>query len=373
MGKEQEEELLYRIALTQVDQIGDRRARKLLEHFETAREIFHAPPKRLMSLGAYTQRKTPSLRSSIDDKRIRRELSFINKYSIKPLFITDPQYPQKLKECPDAPVLLYYKGNVDLNNSKMIAVVGTRENTDYGQRVTEELVAGLQELDVVVVSGLALGIDIIAHRKAVQLNLPTVGVMAHGMDMVYPFQHRHVTKEMIRNGGLLTEYLSGTEPDRFNFPMRNRIVAGLCDATVVVETEKKGGAMITAKLAASYNREVAAFPGRCTDRKSDGCNYLLRTQIAQLITGADDLMEMMNWQKQPMNKIAQGRLFRQHLTDTETRVMSVLNASESMHFDEVCLKTGIKASQLSSLLLGMEMNGIIYCLPGKRYSKSSNI
>lgn len=366
MVKEKEEELLYRIALTQVEHIGDRSARQLLQHFETAKEIFYANPKKLIAAGSFGEKKVQALRAVIDETKIRKELAFISKHNIQPLFITDERYPQKLKACPDAPVLLYYKGNIDLNERKLVAVVGTRNNTDYGLRATEELIEGLREQDTVIVSGLAFGIDVIAHRKAVQLGMSTIGVMAHGMDMVYPYQHKHITKEMVRNGGLLTEYPSGTDPDRFNFPMRNRIVAGMCDVTVVVETEKRGGAMITAKLAASYNKDVAAYPGRTTDRKSDGCNYLLRTQMAQLITGPEDLIEMMNWERDVKRKVVQARLFP-HLTDIETNVVNVLDGSEGIHIDAICLKTGIDPVQLSSLLLGLELNGLVRSVPGKRY------
>jgi DNA processing protein len=368
MGKEkqQEEELLYRIALTQADRIGDRKARLLLQHFETAKEVFYAGPKKLMAFGVGRAKGSTELRAAINESKIRRELAFIRKHNIQPLFITDEQYPQKLKSCPDAPILIYYKGNVDLNERKLVAIVGTRKNTDYGLRITEELVEGLRAQDAVIVSGLAFGIDVIAHSKAVQMGMPTIGVMAHGMDMIYPSQHRHLTKSMVDNGGLLTEYPSGTDPDRFNFPMRNRIVAGMCDVTVVVETEMKGGAMITAKLAAGYNREVAAYPGRSIDRKSDGCNYLLRTQIAQLITGPEDLIEMMNWQYQEQPRVAQARLFPD-LTAEEMRVAKLLEHTDGMHVDELCLKASMPSTELSSLLLRLELNGLVRSVRGKHY------
>lgn len=273
---ENREELFYRIALTQMELMGDRLCRLLLQHFDTAAAIFKAPLKKLYAIEGIGQKKATLFRNSIDEKCINNEISFMEQHGIEPLFITDEKYPAQLKQCADAPLLLYYKGNADLGKRKMVAVIGTRKNTEYGLRVTEELIEGLSGLDVIIVSGLAFGVDIIAHRKAVQCGLPTVGVMAHGLDTIYPLQHKHITKEMIKQGGLLTEYISGTKPDRFHFPMRNRIVAGMCDVTVVVETEEKGGAMITAKLAAGYNREVAAFPGRTIDKKSDGCNYLIQ-------------------------------------------------------------------------------------------------
>jgi DNA processing protein len=361
-----EEELHYRIALTQAEHIGGVRARQLLQHFETAKEIFYANPKKLNAINGLGTGKTPLLRSSINEIKIKQELAFIRKHNINPIFITDDNYPKKLRHCPDAPVLLYYKGNVNFNQRKLVAIVGTRNNTDYGLRATEELVEGLRTLDAVIVSGLAFGIDVIAHRKAVQLGMSTVGVMAHGMDRIYPSQHRHITQSMINNGGLLTEYPSGTAPDRFNFPMRNRIVAGMCDVTVVVETEKRGGAMITAKLAAGYNREVAAFPGRSTDKKSDGCNYLLRTQIAQLITGPEDLLEMMNWENDTRPKVWQPHLFPD-LTDVETKIIATLDGPGSTHVDDICRKTGLPFAELSSNMLQLELNGLIRSIPGKHY------
>ncbi len=361
-----EEKHFYDIALTRAERIGDRTARHLLSHFETAKNIFNASSRRIATLDGLNHKKIEALRKAVDEKAIRKELAFIDKYDIKPLLITDEQYPRHLKACPDAPVLLYYKGNVPLNNVRLVAVIGTRKNTDYGVQLTHALLEGLQGQNVAIVSGLAYGIDVIAHRKALQLGIPTLGVLAHGMDTIYPAQHRHVAREMILNGGLLTEYSSGTGPDRFHFPMRNRIVAGMCDVTVVIETERKGGAMITAKLASSYNREVAAFPGRTIDRKSDGCNYLLKTNIAQLITGPEELIEMMNWDQQVSKPAIQQRLFA-HLSDEERVLIHALESSEGMHVDELSLKTGMTTSVLNHMLLALELNNVVRTLPGKRY------
>jgi DNA processing protein len=366
MIKGKNEELFYRIALTQAGLVGDKTGRQLLQHFESASAIFHASRKQLLAIEGFGQKKAELLRNKIDEVKINREIAFIKKHNIAPLFINDNVYPKILRTCADAPLMLYYKGDADMNSKKMVAVIGTRKNTDYGSRITEELVEGLQALDVIVVSGLAFGIDIIAHRKAVQLGVSTIGVMAHGLDAIYPAQHKHITREMVKHGGLLTEYMSGTNPDRFNFPMRNRIVAGMCDVTVVIETETKGGAMITAKLAASYNREVAAFPGRTIDKKSEGCNYLIRTNMAQMITGANDLIEMMNWETNEQQKTIQPKLFN-HLTDDEIKITNILEGSEGMHIDEVFLKANVNTSILSSLLLMLELGGVVKALPGKRY------
>lgn len=364
-----EEKNFYDIALARTSHVGHKTARHLLGHFQTSKSIFQASPKRIASIEGINNKKLSALRETIDEQEIRKEMAFIRRYDIKPLLITDESYPRYLKHCPDAPVLLYYKGTAELNKLKLVAIIGTRKNTDYGTQITHALLEGLQGQNIAIVSGLAYGIDIIAHRKALQLGIPTIGVMAHGLDTIYPSQHKQIAQEMVHNGGLLTEYPSGTSPERFNFPMRNRIVAGMCDVTVVVETELKGGAMITAKLASGYNREVAAFPGRIIDKKSEGCNYLLQTHIAQQISGADDLLAMMNWDKAPEKPLVQKRLFP-HLNDAELGIVRVLEHSEGMHIDEASLKTGIAGSELSPMLLTLELNGVVRSLPGNRYRLS---
>lgn len=366
MVKEEQSELFYRIALTQIEQVGDKTGRQLLHRFGTADRIFHASFRQLESISGLGAKKVAHLKDIIDEAKIAAEINFMHQHDIRPVFITDQDYPEKLKNCADAPLMLYYKGKADLNTRKIVAIIGTRKNTEYGMRMTEELVEGLRGQDVIIVSGLAFGIDIIAHRKAVQLQIPTIGVMAHGLDTIYPSQHKHITREMVKNGGLLTEYMTGTQPDKFNFPMRNRIVAGMADVTVVVETESRGGAMITAKLAAGYNREVAAFPGRVIDKKSEGCNYLIRTNIAQQIGHVQDLLDMMNWQRSNRQAVAQTRLFPV-LNTEESMVAGILAGSEGMHIDELLLKAGVHTTTLSSLLLTLELNGMVKALPGKRY------
>ncbi|KAA5536586.1 DNA-protecting protein DprA [Taibaiella lutea] len=366
MNIEAEDELLYRIALTHTDQIGYKFGRRLLHLFGSAKAIFNASPKQLKTIEGIGETKAKLFSAAPDLKKAAVEVEFILKHNIQPLFILDDNYPEKLKECDDAPLMLYYKGTQPLKHKKMVAIIGSRENTDYGARMTEELIEGLKLEDIIIISGLALGIDGIAHRKALQTGLPTIAVVAHGLDTIYPPQHKHIAREMVKHGGLLTEYPSKTIPDKYNFPMRNRIVAGLSDVTIVVETAKKGGAMITAKLAASYNREVAAFPGRTIDKKSEGCNYLIRTNIAQLITGADDLLEMMNWKNDNHGKAVQAKLFN-HLTDEEMKIADVLGNAEGMHIDELLLKSSFNPAQLSAMLLTMELNGAVKALPGKRF------
>lgn len=365
------EELYYQIALTQVEWIGDKLGRALISKFGTARNIFETKEHDLNSVDGLGKERIKALKKVIDDKRIQKELQFIKQHQIKPLFVTDKDYPKLLKDCPDAPILLYFKGNINLNKRKKIAVVGTRSNTDYGRQITEELIDGFKgQKEVLIVSGLAFGIDSIAHRAALRNGLDTIGVLGHGLDRIYPAQNRKLAGEMLAHGGLLTEYPSGTNADKQNFPQRNRIVAGMTDVTVVIETGVKGGSMITAKLSCSYNREVATFPGRVIDSHSEGCNYLIKTNIARLISNTEDLMEMMNWQPEKEEKqVIQQKLF-ETLEPDEKKIVIFLKKDQEIHIDELTIKTGFPGSRLSSILLSLEMGGLVRSLPGKRYRLS---
>lgn len=365
MQPENNDDLLYKIALTQVKDIGAKKARALLTYFGSIENIFNASAKELKQvpgLGA----KVRQIRDEEALEKAAKEVNYIKKNNIIPLWIQDEAYPNRLKQCLDAPVILYYKGNGNLNAGKMVAVIGTRLNTDYGDRICEELIKGLSGMeDIVIVSGLAYGIDAIAHRYALKNGLPTIGVVGHGMDRIYPSSNKQLANDMLQQGGMLTEFVSGTIADRQNFPMRNRIVAGITDVTVVVESDIDGGGLITARIAASYNREVAAYPGRVTDSKSSGCNELIRTNTAAMITCAEDLIELMNW-KSNKPKAVQKQLFIE-LTEDERKVVDILQQKESAHADELYHATGTTASQLAATLLQLEMQGIIKALPGKQY------
>lgn len=367
MDAKKEEELFYQIALSQTKNIGDKLARKLLSHFGSAKNIFLAKSNDLERIDSFGKLRIQSLKKEINQKEIEKEINFIAKHNIQILFLNDSQYPKRLRECEDAPILLYYRGNADLNAKKVISIIGTRLNTDYGLRCTEHLLEGLKNQEnLLTISGLALGIDGIAHKKSLSYGIPTVGVIAHGLDRIYPSQHASLAKEMIKHGGLLSEFPSNTNPDKQNFPIRNRIVAGMSDVTIVVETDEKGGSMITAKLASSYNREVAAFPGRVIDQKSRGCNYLIKTSIAQMITNADDLKEMLNWDEVENKASVQKKLFSS-LSEVEMGITKILGDTEGLHIDELQLKSAIPYSKLAALLLSMELEGIVKTLPGKRY------
>jgi DNA processing protein len=260
--------------------------------------------------------------------------------------------------------LLYVRGNVDFNHPKILAVVGTRRATPQGKKITQKIIEELANQDVLIISGLAFGIDIIAHQSAIDNKLPTIGVLAHGLDRIYPSEHRGIAYEMERNGSLITEFKSGTKPDRENFPKRNRIVAGMADAVLVVESQRRGGSMITADLGFGYGRDVFAIPGRPGDKQSEGCNFLIRQNKASLVESAIDIKYLMNWQEKPKPKEIQKQLFVELSADEEA-LISVLKEPRKLPLDELCLTVGITVSQASIPLLTLELNGLVRQLPGK--------
>lgn len=365
-----EEEFLCRIALTFIEGVGPKTARMLLSRFGDARAIMKATAKDLKAVPGMSEQRAKAVKDATLMQRAGQELQFISSHGIQALFFTDPEYPERLRNCEDAPMMLFYRGNASLNAQKMLAIVGTRKNTDYGARATEQLIEGLQgQKDLLIVSGLAYGIDAIAHRRSLQHGLPTVGVVGHGLDMLYPAAHKSLAREMTQHGGVLTEFPSATKMHPTLFPLRNRIVAGLCDVTVVVESDEKGGAMITGYVAASYNREVAAFPGRVFDAKSGGPNKLIRKNIASLITGAQDLLDVMGWAGARPDKRDQQQLFAT-LSDEERRIAEALSGSDGIHADDLMLRTGLSTAQIGALLLQMEMAGLVKALPGKMFRLS---
>jgi DNA processing protein len=359
-------DLLYQIALTLVPNIGDVHAKALVNMYGDAQSIFKAKRKDLENIEGIGSIRANSIKAFDNFQGSEEEVAFIEKYKITPLFITDKKYPQRLLNCYDSPALLYYRGNADLNTSKIIAVVGTRNNSDYGKTVCEKLIEDLATENILVLSGLAFGIDTIAHKTALKNNLATVGVLAHGLDRIYPSQNKSLAKQMTEQGGLLTEFISNTNPDKQNFPKRNRIVAGMSDAVIVIETGKKGGSLITAELGNNYNKDVFAIPGRIGDSKSEGCNYLIKNNKAALINGAADLVEMMGWiTSKPVVK-KQRELFIE-LSPDEKIVMEVLQLQQATHIDEMYFKTGLSSSAVAAALLMLEMQGIVACMPGKLY------
>jgi DNA processing protein len=357
-------DLLYQIALTLVPNIGDVRAKALLDQFENAEAIFKAKKSQLENIEGIGTIAANAIKHFVDFKICEDEIKFIEKSKITPLFIADKNYPQRLLNCYDSPTLLYYKGNADLNTAKIVSIVGTRSNSDYGKNICEKILEDLAEQNVLIMSGLAFGIDTIAHKASLKNNLKTVGVMAHGLDKVYPAQNKSLAVEMLSQGGLLTDFMSGTNPDRQNFPRRNRIVAGICDALIVIESSAKGGSLITAELANSYNKDVFAIPGRVNDSRSEGCNYLIKNNKALLITSADDLLHIMNWKDVP-KKVKQQRELFIELTPDEKIITDILKERENIQIDELYFKSGLSSSAVANALLMLEMQGVVASLPGK--------
>jgi DNA processing protein len=299
-------------------------------------------------------------------ERAAQEAEFIRHYRITPLFCLDPAYPEKLRHCEDAPMMLYFKGQPAWSGRRILSVVGTRSPTGYGREVCEQIIQGLGGLGVLIVSGLAYGIDTIAHRAALAGDMPTIGVLAHGLDTVYPYVNRPLAEKMLENGGLITEFISRTRLNRDYFPRRNRVIAGMADATLVIESADKGGALITADIANSYNRDVFAVPGRVNDAKSSGCNRLIHNNKANLVQSASDICYLMGWDEPHSSASRQQKLFHE-LDDDERKIYSLLSIGKEAGIDDIYLGSGMTAGQVAAVLLKLEFEGLVKCLPGKRY------
>lgn len=359
-----------KIALSLLPGIGPVLARNLVSYCGSVEAVFRKKKSHLEKVPGIGEERAAMIANHKVFERAEEEVKFIQKHRITPLFYLDPDYPTRLKNCDDAPVLLFFKGTTRLNAPRMLAIVGTRHITGYGKEMTDLLVEQLGKFNVVIVSGLAYGVDVAAHKAAVKHHLPTVAVTAHGLDRIYPGEHKPIAEKMVKSGGILTEYLSGTIPDRENFPARNRIVAGMTDATIVIESAKRGGALITAELANSYNRDVFAVPGKATDTYSQGCNALIRQNKAMLIESVDDIAQCMNWdlededkKKKPERQLA---LFRD-LPPEEKMLVELMTKSGPIEIDTLAIESNLPMSRLSALLLGLEFAGILRVLPGKVY------
>ena len=362
-------ELLYQLALTEVPNIGCVHAKILAQEFGSAEMIFKAKQQLLEKIEGIGEVRAKAIKAFNNFSKAEDEIKFIEKYKIKPLFLTDKNYPQRLLNCYDSPTLLFYKGDADLNTSKIVAIIGTRSHTEYGKQQTEKLVKELSSQNILIVSGMAFGIDAIAHKAAYKNNLTTVGVLGHGLDQIYPPDHSTLAKDMLKHsGGLLTEFRSNTKPDKHNFPTRNRIVAGMSDATVVIETGEKGGSMITAELANGYNKDVFALPGRINDHKSAGCNFLIRNNKAMLLTDAEELIEVMGWEEK--NQKSKAKIQREifiELSKDEKIIVDILKEKDLVHVDELNFKSGLSSSSMAVAILNLELQGVVATLPGKLY------
>lgn len=362
------EQKLYEIALTLIPYIGVVNGKKLVAYCGGAEAVFCENKNALRQISGIHENVINGIDSKEVMTRAEEEMMFIEKNGIKPLFYLDKDYPKRLQHCHDSPMMLYYKGNADLNAEKTVGIVGTRNITDYGRYVVEKLIEDLATDNVMIISGLAYGVDAAAHRAALKYDLATVGVLGHGMQTIYPAENRKLSTNMIEKGGILTEFVSGTQPDRENFPKRNRIVAGMIDCLVVIESALKGGAMITAEIANSYDREVFAMPGRVGDIYSEGCNQLIKTNKANLLVNAADIRYVMRWDVDTKVVAKQMRLFRDFSED-EKKVMDVFAENNVVHIDDIIIGTDLSPSKIASILLSLEFDGVLTALPGKRYQK----
>jgi DNA processing protein len=363
--------LHHRIALSFVKNLGPVSAKSLIAYLGSEEAIFKTSVAKMVKIPGIGDKRVALW--DFDDalKKAEKELLFIEKHGIEVIFYTDSRYPKRLKNCGDSPVLLYAKGKMELNPPHIISIVGTRNATDYGRQLCKQLIEELQQYQVLIVSGLALGIDVAAHKECLRLNMPTVGVLGHGLDRLYPSQNRATADKMLENGGLLSEYPSGTIPDRENFPQRNRIVAGIADATVVIEAGIKGGALITAEIANSYNRDVFAFPGRLGDDYSEGCNFLIRNNKAGLLTCVADLAFSLGWEKTDHAKPVEQFVLPLDLSADERLIFDILQQHKApLAIDDLTIKANMPMSMLAMNLLNMEMQGYIRSLPGKTYKVS---
>lgn len=368
------QETLYAIALTRISYFNTATCLQLYRKLGSATAIM----ENRNNIKDVISDASPRLVNALSDvsealHRAEAELEFDNAHAIHPLTMACADYPERMRNCDDAPIVLFYRGNADLNQRRIVSVVGTRHCTAYGQDIINNFCQSLKELcpDVLIVSGLAYGVDICAHRNALKNGFDTVGVLAHGLDMLYPSAHRDTAKEMLSHGGLLTEFLTNTNPDKMNFVRRNRIVAGISDATIVVESAARGGSLITADIAQSYARDVFTFPGNVNSPYSEGCNKLIRDNKAALITCAEDFVNAMGWEQDNKVKAARAKgIERQlfpELTAEETRIVELLQKNNDLQLNIIAIQTGLPIGSVSALLFSLELKGVIKLYAGGVY------
>lgn len=358
------------LALHFIPGIGDYLIRQLVSYCGSAEKVFRLPKGKLQKIPGVGFVTAEAITKGRPFELAEKELRHAERTKVELLFYTDEKYPSRLRQVSDAPTMLYAKGNMDLENPKTVAIVGTRQSTPYGRECVEHLVRDLVAHHVLVVSGLAYGIDIHAHKQAVQHKLPTVGVMGSGMDVIYPSAHREVAARMMENGGLLTEHPFGTQPDAHNFPARNRIVAALSDAVIIVEAAEKGGALITADIANSYNKDVFAMPGNLRQSHSAGCNNLIKSNRAHLLTSVKDLEYIMNWDPAVKPSRKESINLDTFAPEEQLIIRTLLDNNKQLMIDEICWKSNLPISQVATTLLTLEFKGIVASLPGKLYKLS---
>ena len=369
-----EQEIIYTMAMTRLTNFNFQQALELYKTVGSAQRIY----EHRLEIQDIIDDCSPRLVEALKDwdepiKRAELEWKYMQEHQIRALTLNDDDYPQRLRECPDAPIILYYRGNADLNQAKIICIVGTRKCTQYGQDLIRRFVSDLHVHcpEVLIVSGLAYGIDINAHRQALANGYPTIGVLAHGLDQIYPYRHRETAIQMLGHGGLLTEFMTQTNADKPNFVRRNRIVAGMSDACIVVESAAKGGGLITAEIAQSYDRSVFAFPGAVSMAYSEGCNNLIRDNVAALISKADDFVHAMGWQDETQRQRATAEGIERdlfpNLSEEETSIVAQLRSTNDLQLNILSVKSGIAIGRLTALLFQLEMKGIVKPLAGGMY------
>jgi len=363
------EQLKYQIAISLIKGIGPKLARNLIAYVGDESEVFNQNISALSKVPGIGVSLARVIKAANVLERAEQEIEFITKHNIQPLYFTSDDYPHRLSFCEDAPVLLYTKGQTNLNGKKVLAIVGTRKASEDARMNCEKLIEELSVRypDVVIISGLAYGIDVCAHRAALKHGLSTYGVMAHGLDRIYPTLHRNTAKQMLENGGIVTEFMSNTKPDRPNFVRRNRIIAGLADALVMVESSIKGGAIITSRIAESYNRDVLAFPGNINEELSKGGNYLIKRNIAALIEGVEDLEYALGWESEDVSRATQASLFHSFNNKEEELLYGIVSENKELTANELCVKSGMAVSKVSATMLSLEFAGLIKCLPGNAF------
>ncbi len=359
------------MALTLLEGVGAKHAKTLLAYTGNERFIFDPAFNLRTQIPGFAKERFRRLNREKALEEAIPIVDYVKKHAIDTTFFTDTDYSYRLKECADSPVLLYHKGDFDLNPRRTIAIVGTRNMTRYGRQLINELITAIAPYNVQVISGLALGVDGYTHKKCMEYNVPTIGILGHGLDRIYPRSHQSIATKMLntKGCGLITEFPHGTTPDRENFPQRNRIVAGMTDATIVIESASRGGSLITAHLANDYNRDVFAFPGGVYSKFSQGCNQLIASSKAHLISSGKDLIRLMEWETEEEDNVVQTNLF-EGLEGDEKSIVNTIIEFDKISLDVLSVRLKKPVNVLSSLLLGLELKGIIMTLPGKKYTLS---
>lgn len=360
---------LYELALILSEGVGDITIRQLISYCGSAENVMKSNLGKLIKIPGIQEISARKILNPKNLELAEKQLVIAEKEKTILLFYLDNEYPERLKRNYDAPAMVFYKGNIDLNQLKIIGIVGTRNASEYGKRITEEIVGDFKSENVLIVSGLAYGIDIAAHKASLKYGLPTIGVMASGLDFMYPAIHKKTADLMCQNGGILSEQSFGRKPDPRYFPARNRIIAGMSDAVIVVEAAAKGGALITAEYANNYHKEVFAVPGNIGTATSEGCNLLIKNNKAQIYTSANDVIEALNWDMTSKENKPQNapQLDLSQFTDDEAQVISILREKKEIQIDELAWISQLHMNKLASLLLNLEFQGIVKSMTGKKY------